>query len=150
LSDAEMATVPPTPDRRLKTYRLSLAVLWTLTILALCWLPGDFVRDVEEESSLFEIPNLDKVIHWGIFLLFTTLWLRVGSSRWRFVWVGLAGLLLAILSELGQMLPIVGRDGNLADGVTDCIGVLLGIVLAPALEPPMRWLESRILRKPSS
>ena len=127
-----------------------IAVLWTLVILTLCWLPGDIMQGVEKDSSLFEIPNLDKVVHWGIFLLFGLFWLRVGSSRWRFLWVALAGLVLAVVSEVVQSLPIIGRDGSVADGVTDLIGVLLGLALAPVLEPMLQRVESFFLRKWSS
>ncbi len=141
---------PPTLERRLTNYRAMLAVFWTLVILMLCWLPKEVLREVEDDSSWFQIPNFDKVVHWGIFLLFTMLWLPVWSSRWRFLWVGLAGLVLAVVSEAGQAMPIVGRDASVADAVTDVIGVLLGLVLAPAIEPLVQRVESLILRKSTS
>jgi hypothetical protein len=50
--------------------RLILAVVWTLTILALCLLPGVWINEVEKGSSWFKLPNLDKLVHSGIFDLF--------------------------------------------------------------------------------
>jgi hypothetical protein len=149
-ADAESARIPVPLEHRMTTYRAIIAVLWTLVILTLCWLPLNVVKEVEKDSSWFQIPNLDKVVHWGIFLLFTLLWLRVVSTRWRFLWVALAGLALAVVTEVVQMLPIIGRDGSIGDGVTDFIGVLLGLALAPALEPMIRRVESWIFRRSSS
>jgi len=148
--DAESAIFPVVIEHRVTTYRGMIAVLWTLVILTLCWLPSSVLQEVEKDSSWFQIPNLDKLVHWGIFLLFSLLWLRVGSSRWRFLWVALAGLVLAVVTEVVQLLPIIGRDGNIGDAVTDCIGVLIGLALAPALEPLLHRMESRILQKSSS
>ena len=125
-------------EHRVTNYRVIVAVLWTLIILTLCWLPSNVVQEVEKDSSWFQIPNFDKLVHWGIFLLFSILWLRVGTTPWRFLWVALGGLVLAVVSELVQLLPIIGRDATIGDGVTDCIGLLLGLALAPVLEPLLR------------
>ena len=148
--DAESAKIPLPLEHRLKIYRVMAAVLWTLIILTLCWLPRSVVQEVEKDSSWFEIPNFDKLVHWGIFMLFSILWLRVGSTSWRFLWVGVGGLALAIVTEVVQLIPSIGRDASIGDGVTDCIGVLLGIALARVLEPMLRRVESRILPKSSS
>jgi hypothetical protein len=50
-------------------------------------------------------------------------------------------------TELLQNLPIVGRDGNLSDALTDFAGVLLGLVAARFIEPLIRYVESRIFRE---
>lgn len=125
--DAGSSKTPMAIDRRVTTVRVIVAVLWTLVILTLCWLPRAVVQEVEKDNSLFQIPNFDKLVHWGIFLLFSLFWLRVGSSRWRFLWVALAGLVLAVVTEGVQLLPAIGRDASLGDGVTDFIGVMLGL-----------------------
>jgi uncharacterized membrane protein YccC len=127
-----------------------MAFFWTLVILALCWIPYEWVQSVENGSSWFEIPNLDKVIHWGIFAIFSVLWLRLGSSRWRYAWVGLGGLALAVISEMGQNLPVIGRDGDVGDAITDLIGISIGLAIAPWIEPLLRSLESRIFGDPNS
>jgi VanZ family protein len=123
---------------------LAAAVFWTLLIMALCWLPIPMLTwggDVGEHTKRF--PHLDKVIHVGIFAVFGVLWMRALSVDRRFLIVLAAGVALAVITEVGQNLPIVGRDGELADGVFDVLGVLLAYPLAlfifraqPA-EPPL-------------
>ena len=94
--------------------------------------------------------DLDKVVHAGIFVVFSVLWARTLTIRRRFAWVALGGIALAILTELVQTLPIVGRDGEVSDALTDVAGVLVGIVLASLVEPVARFIESRIFRKAES
>ena len=95
-------------------------------------------------SSWFEIPDLDKVVHCAIFVIFAILWARVWSSRRRFAWVALGGFVLAVVTELVQLLPVVGRDGEIGDVLTDAAGVLIGIAIAPLVEPLARFLECRV------
>ena len=45
---------------------------------------------------------------------------------------------------------MIGRDATLGDGVTDFIGVLIGMALAPVFAPLLLRVESRILRRSSS
>jgi hypothetical protein len=131
----------------LQRIRLAAAIFWTLTIMALCWLPPPWVHEVQRSSSWFEIPNLDKVVHWGIFCAFAVLWLRVLGSRRRYWLVALAGLALAAITELVQNLPIVNRDGNMGDAITDLIGVLIGLTIASWVEPLLRLVETRLFGK---
>jgi hypothetical protein len=119
-----------------------MAVLWTLAILGVCWLPGNWLVEVEEGSSFFKIPDLDKVIHWGIFAGFSILWLRVGASRRRYTWIVLAGFALSAITEIVQNLPVIGRDGEMADFWTDLLGVVMGIAVARWVEPLLRFPES--------
>jgi uncharacterized membrane protein YccC len=126
---------------------MAMAALWTVVILGLCWMPRTWVQEVEEGSSWFEIPNLDKVIHWGIFVLFAVLWLRIGTSRWRYAWVALGGLAIASITELVQ--PAIGRDGEVADAITDLIGVAIGLGIARWIEPLLRRAESWLFRAPA-
>ncbi len=126
--------------------RFAMAILWTLAIMVLCWMPGSFVKKVEERSSWFELPNLDKVIHWGIFVVFAVLWLRTITSRRRYAWVALGGLALAALTELVQTIPAINRNAGFDDGITDLIGVAIGLAVARWIEPLLGRLESRLLR----
>ena len=136
----------PLPAARaiLSGVRVAMAVLWTVVIMMLCWLPGSMVHELEDGSSWFKIPDLDKIIHAGIFVVFSVLWARALTSRRRFAWVALGGFVLAILTELVQNLPIVGRDGEVSDAITDFGGVLAGMVLAPLVEPVARFIETLI------
>ena len=44
-------------------FRLAAAVVWTVVIMVLCWLPSGVVHELPDESSWFEIPNFDKLVH---------------------------------------------------------------------------------------
>ena len=146
-SAGDPAGPPPTSRADLTIYRLVLAVLWTLAIMTVCWLPRHVVREIEDDSAWFKIPNFDKLVHCAIFVVFSILWARVWSSRPRLAWVVLAGLVLAVVTEVVQELPVVGRDASLYDALTDIVGVLIGIAVAPLVEPLVRGFESRLLRR---
>jgi hypothetical protein len=156
----DAVSITPSPDNAkgrpqaartdLSRYRLALAILWSVVIMMLCWLPGSMVHEIEHGSSWFQIPDLDKMIHAGIFVVFSILWARAFTSRRRFAWVALGGFGLAVLTELVQKLPVVARDGSIADTLTDGAGVLAGIVVAPLVEPVARFIESRIFRRNES
>ena len=116
-----------------------MAVLWTLVIMVLCWIPGSVVREIEDDSLWFEIPYFDKLVHGGIFIVFSILWARLGTSRRRFAWIALGGLGLAVITELVQR----ARRSSAATAVSptrpfDIAGVLVGIVAAPLVEPLAR------------
>jgi hypothetical protein len=146
-----LATWAPAPRRALGIVRFATAVLWTLVILALCWLPGELVQEVEGESAVFRIPHLDKLIHWGIFVGFAVLWLRVGESRRRYAWVVIAGVGVAALTEVVQALvPQIHRYGEIGDFLIDGLGVITGIAVAHWVEPWLRRLETRILPRSRS
>jgi VanZ family protein len=142
-SDGRFSAAQP----RLRRYRRATAVLWTIVIMVLCWLPRAAIHKLEYESTWFKLPNFDKVVHAGIFVVFSLLWVRVWASPRQRLWAILGGFGLAVLTEVGQLVPAVGRDASVADGLTDCAGVLLGIAVAPLLEPLARRIETSIFRK---
>ena len=140
----------PAPESDLTIYRAVMAVLWTIVIMLLCWLPGRVVEQVEAGSGWFKIVNLDKAIHSAIFVIFALLWARVGSSRRRFAWIAVGGVIFAAITELGQLIPAVGRDANVRDLIADSAGVLIGIVVFPWAEPWCQRIESRLFRESRS
>src|SRR5262249_40798949 len=101
--------------RGVRMFRVLTAALWTLAIMTMCWIPDDLLQEVESDSSLFMIPDLDKVVHWGIFAAFSVLWLRVGLSRSRYLWVAVGGIALAAVTEIVQTLPWIAREGEVSD-----------------------------------
>jgi len=137
----------PLPGSDLTIYRAVMAVLWTIVIMMLCWLPGHVVEKVEAGSGWFKIVNLDKAIHSGIFVVFAMLWARVWSSPRRFAWIALGGVIFAAITELVQLIPAIDRDGTVPDLIADSAGVLIGIVAFPWAEPWFQLIESRLLRK---
>ena len=147
---AESGSAPAKARSLSRTFRLTIASIWTIVILVLCWMPGEWIQEMGDGSGWFTLPNLDKLIHWGIFVVFCVLWLRLGTSRWRYAWVALGGLALAAVSEIVQTLPWIGRDGELDDGITDMIGVLLGLIIARWIEFLFRRAETRLFRGSAS
>jgi len=143
---ARSAAVP----NPLKSFRVAAAVIWTILILVLCWLPARFVHKVEHGSWFFDVPSLDKVVHCGIFVVFSILWLRLGHSRRTILAVILGGFALGTLSELGQLIPFVNRDAELFDLVTDCVGVLIGALISPVVAPFIQFVEHRLFRDRAS
>ncbi len=140
-------TAPPGPiGNRLKTFRLATAVIWSGLILVLCWTPYQYIREIENKSPWFQIPDLDKAIHAGLFVILAILWLRFALPR-RPIWALLLGcFVLGALSEIVQMLPILNRTAELYDLATDCVGVVVGLAIAPLVEPILRPIERLILR----
>ena len=143
---AELEQVGSTASS-VKKLRLGMALLWTIAILAVCWSPAYWFHEVERQSSWFTIPNFDKAIHWSIFAGFAVLWIRVATLRRRYLWVSLAGLALAAVTELVQNLPLIGRDGNLGDALGDILGIAAGLAVWPVIEPAFRFIESRLFGK---
>jgi hypothetical protein len=112
-----------------------LAIGWTVLILVLCWMPRVQLPISEEGPSLFHLYGGDKIIHGGVFAVFAVLWRRATSPRSVPV-IAVSGLALAVITELGQATPLVGRDADLWDGLADTAGVAIGLVLAA-------WLARR-------
>jgi hypothetical protein len=62
-----------------------------------------------------------------MFACLSILWMRVRSTRgWSGV-VCVAVLALAILTELGQGLPMIGRDPDVLDAIADSVGAIGGV-----------------------
>ena len=147
LSTSAIVVNPPHAEssrRDLKSLRMAAAVIWTLVIMTLCWLPSEVVHTVEGSSSWFEIHDLDKAVHFGLFFVFALLWCRIWPFRRRYALVGLMGIGLAAVTEIVQLLPAIGRDANVSDGATDILGCVIGLALAPLLEPLLRSVEARL------
>jgi len=126
----------------LNRLRLSSAILWTVIIFVLCWTPF-IMMGVEEEPGYLDlvlpVPP-DKVVHAGLFAVFTVLWLRaLGGGKQTLAWVMVGGIAAAVISELGQKIPILQRDGEVEDAVADIVGLFLGI--------PIHFLIERYLRR---
>jgi hypothetical protein len=106
--------------------RIVVAVLWTILILVLCWTPQEFLLVSEKPNSITQVLHLDKFVHGAIFAIFAILWLRVGGSRPRYLWVLVAGAALAGLTEVVQNIPFINREGEFQDALADFAGVLCG------------------------
>lgn len=133
--------------------RMFSAVLWTLVILVLCWTPSYLLPlDEGPGRSLLGLLHLDKVVHAGIFVAFTVLWLRAvrGGNSLAF-WVFAGGLALAVITEWAQNLPLIAREGEAADAVVDVIGLLAGFPIYVWLEKllPASWRSREVMAVPA-
>ncbi len=102
-----------------------LAILWTLLILFLCFLPGNDIPDVT-------IPFADKWVHFILFGAFSFLWLcarptkKMGGLLFWFI----ASIVFGALVELLQgLLSFLGRSMDVKDMAADAVGGLLGTIL---------------------
>jgi hypothetical protein len=104
-----------------------IAIIWTLVILVLCWTPRGSLPIREGAPSFLRLIQADKMVHFGIFAVFAVLWRRA-SGRAATVLIGVIGVIFAIVTELGQEIPIVNRDADFWDGLADSLGVVSGLV----------------------
>ena len=102
----------------------------------------ELVRGMDEGGRWVQIPYVDKVVHFLLFAGFVFLWWQAWEERpARLARIVGAGIALAVLTELGQAIPILGRDAGLDDLVADLAGCGLAVV-------GILWAERR--RVPAS
>ena len=88
-----------------------------------------------EKPKGVSIPNLDKLVHFGIYFIFTIIWFAYFKGI-KFVTPILKGVIKASLLaflvgvsiELLQMGVTKARSGDLEDVFANCLGILLAIV----------------------
>ena len=115
-----------------------VAVVWTLVIVAICWMPESRLPKSSQGRGwwFLSLPHHDKLVHAGMFVGFGLAWgmaLRRGDATTR-LGILAGGLALALLTELGQ--PFFDRDAEWLDGVCDLLGTLLGVSLAAFWRQP--------------
>lgn len=114
-------------------YKLSAritALLWTLLIFFLCFLPGSEIPDIR-------VPFIDKWVHFVLFGAFSFLWCLAcpGGRVGRLLLIFAAGCLLGWLVEViqGQLPASFRRSQDNMDTLADAIGALLGVLAFAAL-----------------
>ena len=108
--------------------RKHFAWFGTVLIVALCLWPKNLLPTSETSSK--NPPHADKVVHLAMFAVFGLLWMRVHpSSRSTAMFVFLAGVGLAIGTEVAQGLPLIARDPDPLDALADVVGTVVGIAL---------------------
>jgi hypothetical protein len=95
------------------------AIGWTIAIFIGCALPSNQLG--------VDLSGRDKFIHTAIFLLFGLLWRLFGYRAWH---VLLAGFLYGFFLEIYQGVMPINRSFELADGLADTVGTLIGVLLA--------------------
>lgn len=112
-----------------------LAILWTMGIMLACWIPVHF--EIPPRSPLgwqSFLPDLDKMVHLGLFLIFATLWFVALDRRWRPGRILLGGIALATVTELVQSIPAIGRSCDFDDAVYDVIGVVTALAIMSVIQ----------------
>ena len=94
-----------------------IAIFWTLLILLACSWPGKDIPEVQFEG-------FDKVVHVGLFMTWTVLWLLVYPTK--SVHVILAGIAYGIGIEFYQQIMPLDRSFDWLDIAADSVGVFLG------------------------
>ncbi len=105
------------------------ALVWTLLILFLCWMPRSWLRPTEAVVREVALGtwNIDKVVHLALFLGFGALWIGAGL-RWIMVLLG--GLVITMMTEVGQYLvPALERSLHFADILADLVGLVIGVAI---------------------
>ncbi|SIO59342.1 hypothetical protein SAMN05444166_6017 [Singulisphaera sp. GP187] len=104
------------------------ALVWTSLLLVACLIPSYLLR-VNESQVHVGISHADKLVHAFLFAGFGFLWILAAPSRRGLIGVLVVGILLAALTEIGQGLPIIGRDTDPLDGLADVVGLLIGLIV---------------------
>jgi hypothetical protein len=101
--------------------RILPALAWTILVLVLCWIPGRWLGH--------EVPGgqSDKLAHAGMFAVFSWLWAWGVAPSMRTARILGAGVLLALVTEVGQAVPLIGRDPDPLDALADSIGLGVGL-----------------------
>lgn len=105
-----------------------LAMLWTLLILFLCFLPG---KDLPEVN----VPLIDKWAHVILFGVFTFLWhgtVPTRSYSYKIILLA-AAVFLGGLVEYVQGHYVPQRSQDMMDVLADSIGGILGIIVYTAI-----------------
>ncbi|SFT11582.1 VanZ like family protein [Zhouia amylolytica] len=101
-----------------------IAISWTVLITV-----SSLLSFKELPSTGIEVS--DKVIHGGIYFVFTVLWYLVLVSyikRNLLLKIGVVSALYGIIIEVFQYLMPYGRSFEPLDIVANCCGILLGIL----------------------
>lgn len=104
-----------------------LAVLWTVTIVVGCLIPGNGLPSLE-------ILSYDKVIHVLLFVGFGWLWTTAFPRQ--AVLVLISGIALGIAIEVAQGALPINRSPDVFDAIADVVGLLIGMTAG-------RWAAGR-------
>jgi len=106
------------------------ALAWSLIILLLTGLPGDFFPEI---STFWDWLSPDKVVHLFIFGMLSFLILfgyrqqYSGSNKNKLVWIAIiVTIFYGALTEILQYYVFIGRSGNLYDALADAVGAVTG------------------------
>ncbi len=106
---------------------------WALVIFVIISLPPDNIP----HTRLFELPNIDKAIHFLMFAVLGAL-LLLGLHRYRpsgrvavrhIIWALVLGAVYGAGTEVYQYLYLPGRHGNIPDTIANVFGTIFGVFM---------------------
>lgn len=108
-------------------------ILWAIIILILCGAPSSEFPSV----GFLNIPHLDKIVHFGLYLVFTLLILSETNTKRMFGGLErktiIISLFIAIayglLIELMQLLVFESRGAEFWDFMANAIGAIIAVLL---------------------
>ena len=92
------------------------------------------------ETSWFDIPNKDKIVHFTFYFVFTLLWVRVIKKNSRLtpkqvrIYIFFAAALFGILIEICQGLFTTERSPDVLDAIVNTSGSALSVFILWLLE----------------
>jgi VanZ family protein len=118
------------------------AIAWVTIIFVSCLLPGDKLPDL---PTRWHIPHLDKMVHCGMYLVFTLL-LLAGFTRSygkANVKAYLVSLLIALScgAAVEVLQSFVGRSCDSKDLAANAVGAAIAVILYR----PVKWMLRNIL-----
>jgi VanZ family protein len=109
------------------------SILWFFIISILLFIPGSKLP----KQEIFQIPGLDKIIHFGLFLILEWLLLfdsaikKSNDNPIEVLKISLTAVGFAVLTELIQRYLISERMGDINDLDMDLIGMFVGVLSYP-------------------
>jgi len=105
-------------------------ILWFVVIFILSTIKVSNVP----HSPLFDIPHFDKIIHFSLYYILTSIWLvdhiktQHNLSNFKFIII-LLSITYGAIMELVQKVLIQNRSGDFFDALANTIGVTLAFIL---------------------
>ncbi|MBN2892811.1 MAG: VanZ family protein [Bacteroidales bacterium] len=106
----------------IKKYKFSF--FWTIIVFILCLLPGSNLP-----KTGFHIPHFDKIVHFGMFFIFSILFnyeKKAERNSNSLVIILILSLLIALSTEISQLLFTTTRQFDLLDLSADLLGSIVG------------------------
>lgn len=114
-----------------------IALLWSVLIGIVCLADGNSIP----QTSLFKIPQKDKIAHFTFYFVFSILWFRYFRiTKPKLKKLNLVVIIFAVASVMGMSIELMQyyftstRSAEWLDVLANCSGSLLGLLLSVALD----------------
>lgn len=119
---------------RFTRFLLPATFLWALVIFILCTLPGE-----ELPNPPPNIPHLDKIVHWGMFLILSLLLMLSAESKTTCSKTTLYLLVISVSFLYGGLIEILQhyffqRSGDIWDLTADVLGSITACCCYPFIK----------------